>query len=282
MSIFAEPKIDCHVHVLDPARFPYGSDVPYRPAGAEIGTAEQLGHLMRAHGVKHALLVQPDSGYGPDNRCMLDAIASGEGLFKGIAIVGLDASLAELRALKAEGVVGVAFNVAFWGLSRYAGAEALLGRLADLDMLLNLQVAGDQIEALAPLIETSGGRVLIDHCGRPALAEGIEGPAFSSLLRLAGTGRVFIKLSGYSKISQQAFPHEDMWPFVRALVREFGLERCVWASDWPFLRSPERQDYGTILSLVETLFPNRMERSQVLWTTPASLLGLGASSRDGA
>ena len=38
-DIFAEPKIDCHVHVLDPARFPYGANTHYAPAGQEIGTA---------------------------------------------------------------------------------------------------------------------------------------------------------------------------------------------------------------------------------------------------
>ncbi|HET9687930.1 MAG TPA: 2-pyrone-4,6-dicarboxylate hydrolase, partial [Pseudolabrys sp.] len=38
MHIFAEPKIDCHAHVIDPAHFPYGKDIAYRPAGQEIGT----------------------------------------------------------------------------------------------------------------------------------------------------------------------------------------------------------------------------------------------------
>ena len=38
VAIFAEPKIDCHVHVLDPARFPYRADTHYAPAGQEIGT----------------------------------------------------------------------------------------------------------------------------------------------------------------------------------------------------------------------------------------------------
>ena len=36
MSIYDEPKIDCHCHVLDPARFPYGEASAYRPAGQEV------------------------------------------------------------------------------------------------------------------------------------------------------------------------------------------------------------------------------------------------------
>jgi predicted TIM-barrel fold metal-dependent hydrolase len=77
MDFFNEPKIDCHVHVIDPANFPYGKNVIYLPSGQEIGTAAQLREVMASHGVKHALLVQPNSGYEGDNACMLDAIAKG-------------------------------------------------------------------------------------------------------------------------------------------------------------------------------------------------------------
>ena len=49
-----ELKIDCHVHVLDPVRFPYADDAWYLPVPAETGTPEQLGHVLDAHGVRHA------------------------------------------------------------------------------------------------------------------------------------------------------------------------------------------------------------------------------------
>src|SRR5690349_11011501 len=101
MHLFDEPKIDCHAHVLDPARFPYEPRASYKPAGQEIAPADQFRQVMTSCGVKHALLVQPNSGYGSDNSCLLDAIEQGEGRFKGIAIVDMDASPATLRALKA-------------------------------------------------------------------------------------------------------------------------------------------------------------------------------------
>ena len=80
------PKIDTHCHVFDPLRFPYQPDVAYRPAGGGIAPASYLRHLMDSHGIRHALLVQPNSGYGADNRCLLDAIETGGKRFKGIAI----------------------------------------------------------------------------------------------------------------------------------------------------------------------------------------------------
>src|SRR5687767_13214524 len=104
MSVFDEPKIDCHNHILDPLRFPYRADTPFRPAGQEIATASQINHVFQAYGVRNALLVQPNSGYGDDNRCLLDAIASSGGRFKGIAIVPHDIALADLAELKSKGI----------------------------------------------------------------------------------------------------------------------------------------------------------------------------------
>ena len=59
-----------------------------------------------------------------------------------------------------------------------------------------------------------------------------------------------VKLSGCVKVSREPYPHADLAPFIRALVSEFGPDRCVWASDWPFLRMPERIDYGPLLALL--------------------------------
>ena len=153
MSIFAEPKIDCHVHVIDPANFPYRNDVAYKPAGQEIGTTAQFRHVMDCYNVKHALLVQPNSGYGSDNSCMLDAIEKGEGRFKGIAIIDLDADSATLKQFKTRGIIGAAINPTFHGNDYYRHASSLMKRLADLDMFFNLQVENDQFLMYAPWIE---------------------------------------------------------------------------------------------------------------------------------
>ena len=63
MSIYDDPKIDCHNHVFDPARFPYAPDAYYKPDGQEIGTAAQLLAVFDAYGVENALVVGPNSGY---------------------------------------------------------------------------------------------------------------------------------------------------------------------------------------------------------------------------
>jgi predicted TIM-barrel fold metal-dependent hydrolase len=275
MSVYDEPKIDCHCHVLDPVRFPYRDDAAYRPAGQEVGTAWQLTRVLDAYGVRHAVLVGPNSGYEQDNRCLLDAIARSDGRFTGIAVVANDTRRAALEALRAAGIVGVAFNATYHGVDYYLGTSDLLATLRTLDMCLSLQVRDGQLVALAPLLEQSGVTVLIDHCGRPAPEAGLDQPGFSTLLALARTRRAFVKLSGYAKFSRDPNPYADTRPYVQALLEAFTPDACLWASDWPFLRAPERLDYGPLLKLVETVLPDALDRRKVLWDTPSRLFGFG-------
>jgi predicted TIM-barrel fold metal-dependent hydrolase len=86
-----------------------------------------------------------------------------------------------------------------------------------------------------------------------------------------------VKVSGYSKFSGAQYPFEDCWPFVRAIVDAFTFDRCVWASDWPFLRSRQRQDYGPLLNLAARLFPGEAERRKLFWDTPLRLFAFGRS-----
>ena len=273
MSIFLEPRIDCHCHVLDPARFPYRDDTPYRPTGQEIGTAAQMEHVFAAYGIQRALVVGPNSGYEDDNRCLLDAIGGAAGRWKGIAVVPHDIPMTELEHLRARGIVGVAFNATVHGTDHYRDAAELLARLAALDMCVSLQVERDQLVALAPMLERSGVRVLVDHCGRPSPAAGVGQAGFRELLRLAGTDRVYVKLSGYLKWAGGPYPYDVARPYVDALLDAFTPRRCLWASDWPFLRAAMRIDIGPLLVLFERLVPRSEDRRHIQWETPRRLLG---------
>lgn len=273
VGIFAEPKIDCHVHVLDPARFPYGANTHYAPAGQEIGTPAQLTQVMAAYGTRRALLVGPNSGYGLDNACMLDTLARDRARYRGVAVVRNDATLDELQALKHQSVVGVAWNVTFYGVDHYRDAAPLLAKLEALDMFVDIQVRDEQLLGIMPLLADSGVRILVDHCGLPTMEAGLEQPGFEALLALGATRRAFVKLSGYVKFSREPAPHADVRPFVSALVDAFSLDRCLWASDWPYLRAPLRVDYGVLLQVLLSLFTNAAERRKLLWDTPAELFG---------
>jgi len=278
MTLFEEDKIDCHCHVFDPARFPYRDDTPYRPAQQEIGTAAQLVRVMDAYGVRHALLVGPTSGYRTDNRCLLDALETCAGRFRGIAVVDNDIARSELVTLRRAGVAGVAFNPAMEGLDAVLEAGALFASLADLGMVAQVQVAGDQMAALEPWLARQAATLVIDHGGRPDIGAGIAQPGFQALLRLADSGRASVKLSGWQKYAREAHPYEDAWPYAHALLSAFGPQNCVWGSDWPFLRAPERLDYGPLLTLFGKIVPDAQTRRQIQWETPRRLFGFDSDS----
>ena len=271
--VLAVRMVDCHVHVFDPERFPYAPDTYYAPAKQELGTPARLAGVLDWHGVDHAVLVGPNSGYGEDNRCLVDTLAAGNGRYRGMAVVHNDIPRAELATLKEAGVLGVTLNAALLGVEFYAGAGSLLADLAALDMIADVQVIDDQLVALSPLLERSGVRVHIDHCGRPDPTAGIDAPGFRELLRWGGAGRAVVKLSGCIKVSREPYPHADLIPYIRALVDTFGPDHCVWASDWPFLRMPERVDYGPLLALLVHQVPDEGERQRILWDTPCREFG---------
>src|SRR5690348_4403780 len=59
---------DCHVHVFDPARFPYAPERVYTPPPALL---DNLHDLQAALHFDRVVIVQP-SVYGTDNSCTLD------------------------------------------------------------------------------------------------------------------------------------------------------------------------------------------------------------------
>ncbi len=229
--------------------------------------------VLDAAGVGPALIVGPNSGYATDNRCLIHAIRHGAGRFKGIAVVPHDVSVEDLAKLQTQGIVGVAFNPSALGVAYYLGTRPLLAKLEELGMFLQLQPEGDQLVELMPLLETSSVRLLIDHCGRPDLSAGVRQAGFQAALELGRRRDASVKLSGYDKFSVAGHPYRDTEPFVEALVQAFTLDRCIWGSDWPYLKATRRLDYGPLVRLVEAFFPDPADRDKLFWKTPQRLFG---------
>jgi predicted TIM-barrel fold metal-dependent hydrolase len=142
-----------------------------------------------------------------------------------------------------------------------------------------VQTHESQLATLAPLLKDCGANILVDHCGRPTVSEGITGTGFSDLLGLAQTGRVTVKLSGYVKFSKQDYPFEDAAIFTTALLDAFGSGNCLWASDWPYLLAPFRLDYGTLLQLFAQAVPDAAMRQDILWNTPMRLFDFSTNQK---
>lgn len=52
------------------------------------------------------------------------------------------------------------------------------------------------------------------------------------LLALAQYANVRVKISGACTMSHQPFPYDDIWEPVLRIIDAFGLDRCMWGTDW--------------------------------------------------
>jgi predicted TIM-barrel fold metal-dependent hydrolase len=266
----AARSIDCHAHIIDPARFPFDDGPGYRPASHEVGTLADYVISLEGAGVAHSLLVQP-SGYGTDNRALLDALARQPARFKGIAVVAPEFPDAELDRLGTAGVVGARFNLASYRTDGLRGraAEMLLARLAERGWYAQVHATDPQWAETVPVLRRTGVRVLVDHFGVSDPALGTAAPGFQGVLALGREGRGAVKLSAAYRIGDPArLDHH-----AAALLAAFGPDRCVWGSDWPFLAAAGPPAYADTLALLARWLPDAAERARVLWQTPARLFG---------
>jgi predicted TIM-barrel fold metal-dependent hydrolase len=270
------PAVDSHAHVLCPGRA-FAPDIPYEPHATQQGTAVQFRAVLDAHGLTHGLLVAAQP-YLYDNSCMLEAIAQSNGRFKGIALVRPGATEMELTMLAEAGVVGIRFNLSSFGMREFTepGAERLLAQIREMGWFLQIHCEGDELAEAMPIIRKSGVMVMLDHFGRPEISHGLRQPGFAALLELGRAGDNVMKLSGPFRCSREGYPYRDVDPFIDAAINAFTLDRCVWGSDWPFVRVDERIDYGPPFGCLQRWLPAEADRQAILWHTPARLFGFSA------
>ncbi len=78
--------------------------------------------------------------------------------------------------------------------------------------------------------------IVIDHLGllQPNHPPALDNPwgDLPKLLALAQYPNVRVKISGACTLSKEAFPYNDIWEPVMRIIDAFGLDRCMWGTDW--------------------------------------------------
>lgn len=264
--------IDTHVHVFDPAQYPYDPQSKYLPVPAETATAAALATLLDAHGMHGVVIVDPTSGYDGDSRCLVGALDVLGPRARGVLRWSPRHAPPSRDTLRRPGIAGVRVDCVADGLDRLASADfhQLARHLADLDLVLDVQCERDQLQHVVPILRGLPTRNVVDHLGRPDPARGARHPAFIELVALAAQGRTCVKLSAPMRMSNQP-GFADVDPFVELLLERAGPAALVWGSDWPFLRADARYDYAPMLALLERWIPNARDRARVLVDTPRDL-----------
>ncbi len=52
------------------------------------------------------------------------------------------------------------------------------------------------------------------------------------LLALAAHKNISVKISGACTLSHEPFPYKDIWDPLWRIFDAFGLDRCMWGTDW--------------------------------------------------
>jgi L-fuconolactonase len=77
--------------------------------------------------------------------------------------------------------------------------------------------------------------IVIDHCAKPLIGDGMIEPWASDMAALAGRANVHVKLSGLATEAGTGWKVHDLAPYVRHVLKSFGSDRVLWGSDWPVL-----------------------------------------------
>ena len=233
---FVPPKgsCDCHVHVFDPANFPFAEERVYTPDNAPVSDLQR--HLKELH-MDRVVLIQP-SPYGTDNRCMLNGIkVLGQEKARGVAVVSDDISPDELRKLHEQGVRGLRLNMEARAGGKLNAEESasylkkMAGKIGSLGWHLQIYTNLYEIAALGETLTQLPVPVVIDHLGKLKAEEGLQQSGFPELLSLLDSGNVYVKLSALYRITKDT-TWQNVQPFIAALVAQ-KPERLLWASDWP-------------------------------------------------
>ena len=260
---------DSHCHIFGPAaKFPYAPERRYTPPDAP---KEKLRALHAHLGLSRAVLVQA-SCHGGDNRAMLDAIAWSRGAWRGVAMVGNDATERELDELHEGGVRGVRFNFV-----RHLGGAPdprvfarTLAMIEPLGWHVVLHFDAEDIEAHADVFRKLRVPFVIDHMGRVDAAHGPDQKPFKMLLDLMRNPLAWVKVSGPERISAAGKPFRDAAPFAAALAKA-APGRVLWGTDFPHPNVKTMPNDGELVDLFAHTFPDEALRKRILVDNPTRL-----------
>ncbi|WP_425576432.1 amidohydrolase family protein [Streptomyces glaucosporus] len=116
---------------------------------------------------------------------------------------------------------------------------------------------------------------VLDHLGKPPVADGRSEPWAGDLRRLAGLPNTVCKLSGLvTEARRDAWTVADLRPFADTALEAFGPRRLMFGSDWPvcLLAASYGRVVDTARALTAHLAP--AERAEVFGGTAARVYGI--------
>ncbi len=235
-------RADAHIHLFETSFL--GGSFTKRP-GVRINEVALYKSLADDHGVKAALVVgYAGTTWAAGNNAFLVRIIPQHEWVRPTAYVDMPDTLTVsiLEERRQQGFVGVSFYI--WAQDK---ADSL-GRVTD-DIWAWLTahrwlISTNSMPAFWPawipvLKRFPEIRLVMSHLGQPqAVSEpppaDVVRKNMSAIVALAQFPGPRVKLSGFygCTIPRHEYPHQAAWPYVQALIKEFGVGRLVWGSDF--------------------------------------------------
>jgi len=232
------PTIDSQVHA-------YERNSPERPWARippwpDEVTGDDMVAAMDAVGVDGALLVSPFSMYRYNPSYALEVYSKHPGRFG--LIKPFDPQSEAVADEVAEwattpGVVGARIMLTDQPFqANDPGIDRILAAGAQAGIPVNIMCSGKLPLFLELARRHPDTQMVVDHVG---IAQPSEPPAppepfadLANVVSLAACDNVSIKISGACTLSHQPFPYPDIWESLRLVFDAFGLDRCMWGTDW--------------------------------------------------
>ncbi len=234
------PIIDAQLHA-------YERNHPGRPwhavlAGPPEATGDQTVAMLDANGVDGAILISAFTMYRYDASYALEVYKKHPTRFALIKPVDpADPAVADIIAdwKRTKGAVAVRMLLARSGLATDVddpGLNRVLATAAKHAMPVNLHIAGRLDQGIELIRRHPDTQIVVDHLGivqpheHPVPAE--PWADLPQVLSLAKLPNVVIKITGACTLSKEAYPYNDIWDPVCRMIDTFGIDRCLWGTDW--------------------------------------------------
>lgn len=237
------PIVDSHIHFWDPERlnYPWLEDLP------SLNRAFLPAHLAEtaaAVNLQKIVFVQADClpEDGLAEAAWVSQLAQTEPRIQGIvAFAPLEngaASAAYLEKLKAFSLVkGVRRLIQAEGQGFASRPEFIQGvqQLAQFGFSFDICIVHDQLpDAIELVRQCPEVAFVLDHFGKPAIADKRLEPWATQIRTLAQFPHVSCKLSGLvTEADHQNWTASDLRPYLEVVLDAFGPQRLMFGGDWP-------------------------------------------------
>lgn len=231
--------IDSHIHLWDPTVLRY----PWLESEEELGRPFLPADLHASGGPPEWVMVQ--AGAQPDDELAelrwIASLASSDPALVGMVVhapVEIGRAVGDLverlaatplavgirRLIQDEGA-GFAWTPAFVEGVRVVGEAGLP---------FDICVRALERPGVAPLVDACPEvSFVLDHLGKPAIADGEWEPWRSQLTELAQRPNLTCKLSGSTTEAGREWRGSAVRPYLMHALETFGPKRCMFGSDWP-------------------------------------------------